>query len=74
MQAAVSLPAHVKMDVMRRPHMAKRLGRLRRRPSPSKSTLSEVRSRSTYPDDAPDASPRFPLRLVSRRGVRRRLR
>ena len=28
MQAAVSLPAHVKMDVMRRPHMAKRLGLL----------------------------------------------
>lgn len=28
MQAAISLPAHVNMDVMRRPHMAKRLGLL----------------------------------------------
>lgn len=26
--AAISLPAHVKMDVMRRPHTAKRLGML----------------------------------------------
>ena len=32
---------------------------LRRRPSPSRSTLSEVRSRSTYPDDPPTRLPVF---------------
>ena len=32
---------------------------LRRRPSPSRSTLSEVRTRSTYPDDPPTRLPVF---------------